>query len=98
VSRASTLIQVARVRSELDHWLRHWQTEIKAETVPRHLSCAETLCTELLSRLVRVQGYETTETRAYEEKIALLAHGSRVLWEPAPRAIKARPRLTLVRS
>ena len=97
MSRASTLLQVARVRTELDHWLRHWQTEIKAETVPRHLSCAEALCAELLARLVRVQGYESLETRAYEERIALLAHGSRVLWEPELKPIKARPRLTLVR-
>ena len=97
MSRASMLVQVARVRTELDHWLRHWQTEIKAESCPRHLECSEKLCVELLARMVRVQGYETLETRAYEEKIALLAHGSRVLWEPEPKAIKARPRLTLVR-
>jgi hypothetical protein len=94
--RPGMLLQVARVRSELDHWLRHWQTEIKAETVPRHLSCAETLCSELLSRMVRVQGYETQETRAYEAKIEMLARASADMWEPAIPKRSERPRLSLV--
>lgn len=95
--RPGMLLQVARVRSELDHWLKHWQTEIKAESCPRHLECAEALSSALVEKLIRVQGHETLETRAYEEKIDRMGALSRAMWAPAPGVKRARPRLTIVR-
>lgn len=90
------LLQVSRIRAELDHWLDHWQTEIKAETCPRHLDCARLVSQLLLEKMVRIQGYETQETRAYETRIELLDRAGKAMWEPPPNRSE-RPSLRIVR-
>lgn len=93
--RPGLLLQVAKVRGEINRWLTHWRTEIQAETCPRHLDCARVLCEELLAKMVRIQGYETLETRGYEDAIARLVDKQAGAWSPEPLK-KAKPRLSLV--
>ena len=94
--RPGMLLQVAKVRGELYRWMTHYHTEIRAESSPRHLECAKALCEELLEKMVRVQGYETQETRGLEIRIEQLSRMAEEYWRPAPELKKARPRLSLV--
>jgi hypothetical protein len=94
--RPGVLLQVAKVRGELTRWMLHYQTEIRAESCPRHLECAKALCLELLEKMVRVQGYETQETRLLELRIEMMARTAEEMWRPAPELKKAKPRLSLV--
>lgn len=92
-------LQVARARANLVDYLQRFEFEIAAESTPRHLKNVRVACELLLEKLVRIQGHETLESRAFEEKIARMDKQAKALWEPAqPALVRARPRLSLVPS
>lgn len=96
--RPGKLLQAQRVRQELDKWIDHFRYLLDAESIPRHLDCSGTLCALLVEKLERVTG-ATSETRAYQHEIAILAGRAIAMWEPAEPArppVKARPRLVVV--
>ena len=88
--RPGLLLQVERVRTELVDFLQRFEFEIAAESTPRHLKNVGTVCELLLEKMVRIQGHETVETRGYEEKIRLLIHAGKALWEVEPKPIAPR--------
>lgn len=89
------LLQAQRIRQELDEWLDRWNTEITAETVPRHLECYGTLCRVLLQSLIGIQG-ATVETNAYADRIHARCERALSMWTPARPMVKAKARLSLV--
>lgn len=89
-------LQVERVRGQLEDFLQRFEFEVAAESTPRHLHNVRAVCVLLCEKLVRLQGHETLETRAYEEKIETLTARGKALWEPAKPLAKGRPRLSLI--
>ncbi len=96
--RPGHLLQVNRARGELVDFIQRWEFEIAAESTPRHLKNVATACRLLLEHMIRIQGNESLETRAFELKLKALAIRSERLWGAEPEAVvkKARPTLRLV--
>ncbi len=92
-------LQVERVRQQLFEFISRFEMELDAESTPRHIDNVQAVCVLLLEKLVRLQGYETVQTRALEERIDRLAAKGQALWSAAPAApavVKAKPRLSLI--
>ncbi len=87
-------LAIERARIRLRDGLDTLEREVLGRSLYRHIETALGYCQLLLQDMVRIQGNETLETRAYEERLDLLARTVRD--QMAREPVKARPRLSLI--
>lgn len=87
-------LAIERARSRLRDGLDTLEKELLNRSIYRHILTAQDYCQLLLADMIRIQGHETLETRAYEERLDILAKTVRDTIAREP--VKARPRLSLI--